>query len=742
MADVGAVSDWYATARARAVAAGRRRRAREASTEWPEFAPPVRLAAGPLGEVQAADREIARQTALRARAVARFAADRPADGDRAQGEPGAMSPERWAARPEVLRGVSEWATQELMIALSLSARAAEALLVRSLTLVERLPGTLAALEAGALHPGHLWTMLEKVAPIADDRVRAEVEAELLRWAAGRVVTPAQLNDKARREVAQRDARAAARTLQEALKRRGVHIRPDAVDGMATVSVYATMPEAQALYRALTACAEALDGDDDQRTRGQKMVDCLLDLVLRPGETDLPPVQVLLTVVASLATLAGGDGSGEIDGQVVPAEMIRHFLTALTGRPLGSDSAEPAPGQPSGSMSWQAQEQAELEWWLAETERRLLSGELVDPDPDGNGDLAPPPDVAGDPALPPDVAGDPATTHDALPGDTIEDAEIEDAPRADTGTDAGTDAAVAQERRGCTAASPTSRGPDRRRGDPPAPEPEDTPPDADNSSPAAATTAGAVPPGPAATSPGTGWWTLADEAVETAGLAVLRAEQELSRAGRLVRTAVTADADDEATWRAGPGGRLTAAEDALAALRSASDGQRAWLADLLGSTGGGGLAERPRIALTDALSGTLLALTDLPGLRRAGSCDRPCCRRSTGRCTHDLSDRPGLGAPGPSTGYRPSGELDRWVRARDRRCRFPGCRRRVPRGGELDHHRPYPDGPTSAGNLAGYCTTDHRGKHQAPGWRHDLGSEGTLTVTTPSGLVATTSPPPY
>ncbi|MGY1719760.1 hypothetical protein ACI8AG_12035 [Blastococcus sp. SYSU DS0552] len=44
-------------------------------------------------------------------------------------------------------------------------------------------------------------MLEKVAPIADDRVRAEVEAELLRWAAGRVVTPAQLNDKARREVA-------------------------------------------------------------------------------------------------------------------------------------------------------------------------------------------------------------------------------------------------------------------------------------------------------------------------------------------------------------------------------------------------------------------------------------------------------------------------------------------------------------------------------------------------------------
>ena len=101
-----------------------------------------------------------------------------------------MSPERWAARPEVLRDVSEWAAQELVVALSISAQAAETLLVRSLTLVHRLPGTLAALEAGALHPGHLWPMLEKVAPIENDAVRAEVEAELLRWSAGRVTTPA------------------------------------------------------------------------------------------------------------------------------------------------------------------------------------------------------------------------------------------------------------------------------------------------------------------------------------------------------------------------------------------------------------------------------------------------------------------------------------------------------------------------------------------------------------------------
>ena len=60
--------------------------------------PAVGWASGPLGMVQAADREIARQTAVRARAVAEFAASRPAAVDRQPGEPGCMSAERRAAR--------------------------------------------------------------------------------------------------------------------------------------------------------------------------------------------------------------------------------------------------------------------------------------------------------------------------------------------------------------------------------------------------------------------------------------------------------------------------------------------------------------------------------------------------------------------------------------------------------------------------------------------------------------------
>jgi hypothetical protein len=142
-----------------------------------------------------------------------------------------------------------------------------------------------------------------------------------------------------------------------------------------------------------------------------------------------------------------------------------------------------------------------------------------------------------------------------------------------------------------------------------------------------------------------------------------------------------------------------------------------------------------------VSGALLALTHLPELRRVGGCGRPACRRQPETCGHDLTDRPGLGAPGPSPGYRPDAALDRFTRARDRRCRFPGCRR-VPRGGELDHVRAWPDGPTTAANLAGFSTADHRGKHQAPGWSHTMATDGTLTITTPSGLTALTDPPPY
>ncbi|MGZ4505859.1 MAG: DUF222 domain-containing protein [Blastococcus sp.] len=619
--------------------------------------------------MQAADREIARQTALRARAVAEFAAARPASVDRQPGQPGCMSAERRAARPEVLAGVSEWAAQELVVALSISSAAAEALLTRSLTLVHRLPATLSALEAGALHCGHLWPMLEKVAQIADPKVRRQVEAGLLGWAAGRVTTPAQLGAKARRMVLASDARGAGQRLTAALRRRGVSLRPDDTDGLATVTALVTVPEAQALVDTLGRYADALDEEPGQptRTRGQKMVDCLLDLVLRPGETDLPPVQAQWTLVAPVSTLAGGDQPGEIGGQPVPAEMIRSLARAFGLLPDPAD--DPDTDSPdTDSPDPAAVREAEERWW-AEVEQRVLAEEW------GGAEAAPDDELIR------------YWTHQS-----------------------------------------TAAGPDEMEYRHRAPEPEVGIPNPED---------GAPDPEP---SPGS--WAAADAAVNELSGALWEVDVALGRARRAVERAEIADAADEADWQQSSAGRVSAADDVIAALAHVSADRRAALAGLLDATAGGRLVDRPRIAVTDALTGTLLALTDSRELRRRSACAASACHRDPARCTHDLDGLPGLGPPPDTPGYRPGAALDRYVRARDRRCRFPGCRNRVPRGGELDHDRPWPDGPTSAGNLTGYCTSHHRGKHQAPGWQYDLAPDGTLTVTTPTGLVATTTPAPY
>ena len=510
---------------------------------------------------------------------------------------------------------------------------------------------LAALEAGALHPGHLWPMLEKVAPIADDTVRAQVEAGLLAWAAGRVTTPAQLGAKARREVLRRDAGAAARALEQAVRERGVSWQPGRVEGMGSVTADLTLPEARALLAALRAYADALEDPPGAapRSRGQKMADSLLDLVLRPGEHDLPPVQVLLTLVAPVAALLGEDLPAEVDGQPVPAEVARQLLQAPTGadlRPAGQPGEAPDAGEemrwdgplPSAEeLARDAAEQQDFALWSEQLEDRILAGAFDDLDPLSGPDADPSPDPLPDPSP-------------ALNPSRAEEHEQAPAPAPTAGDTVSPSAPSRQ---------PQPAGP---------PEPPDDRPE------------------PAAPEAEQRWWAMADRAVEEAGQALLGAHRATSHAA--------------------------------------------------------GLVERPRIAVTDAVTGALLALTDLTGLRRVAHCGLAACRRRPHACTHDLTGRPGLGPPPPTEGYRPGAGLDRFLRARDRRCRFPGCRRPVPHGGELDHDTAYPDGPTDATNLLGYCTANHRGKHQAPGWRHELAPDGTLTVTTPTGLVAVTTPPPY
>jgi hypothetical protein len=135
------------------------------------------------------------------------------------------------------------------------------------------------------------------------------------------------------------------------------------------------------------------------------------------------------------------------------------------------------------------------------------------------------------------------------------------------------------------------------------------------------------------------------------------------------------------------------------------------------------AERPRIAIIEPLSGTLLALTDSTEIRSAAA---------TGR---------GVGPPDGTDAYQPTDPLHRFVRLRDRRCRFPGCRTRA-RCCHLDHQLPHPHGDTAHDNLACLCEDHHRHSHQAPGWQLHRNPDGGVVWTLPGGRTITTYPPPF
>ena len=295
----------------------------------PGVAGPDRLlAAGAraLARAEAASRRTARQAAVLASALTDVARCRPSElFDRQPGERGAMSAATRAARPAVLAGVSEWAVDEVALALRIPGRTAGSLLEESVVLVERLPGTLALLSRGEMSPAHARQVVAVVGPVRDDALRAHIEAHVLRLLGSK--TPPQLGDCARRVVLREDAEAAGRRLVAAVRERGVRMH-DRRDGGATLVIDLPLPTCAAVHRALDAYAESSRVPGDERTRLQRMADALVDLVLRPGEHGRPPVTVALTLVATLETMLGGGEPGLVEGAVVPAEMVRELAFAL------------------------------------------------------------------------------------------------------------------------------------------------------------------------------------------------------------------------------------------------------------------------------------------------------------------------------------------------------------------------------------------------------------------------------
>ena len=306
------------------------------------------------GGVRAIDRarrlsqEIARLSAELTCALAGFARCRPSGAfDRQPGERGAMSAATRAARPAALTEVSEWAVDEVAVALRIPGRAAEAQLSEAVTLAELLPRTLELLHEGRLSPAHARQMVTVVGPVADGALRGEIEAHVLGLLGEK--TPPQLGDCARRIVLRKDADAAARQLVSAVRERAVRL-VDRRDGTATLQVDLPAPTAAAIYRTLEAHAEQARIDGDQRTKLQRMADVVADLLLRPGDDGQPAVTIALTLVATLETMLGGAEPGQVDGMVVPAEMVRElgYTFGLMPRPAPEldDLREHGTGQPA------------------------------------------------------------------------------------------------------------------------------------------------------------------------------------------------------------------------------------------------------------------------------------------------------------------------------------------------------------------------------------------------------------
>ncbi len=148
------------------------------------------------------------------------------------------------------------------------------------------------------------------------------------------------------------------------------------------------------------------------------------------------------------------------------------------------------------------------------------------------------------------------------------------------------------------------------------------------------------------------------------------------------------------------------------------------------------------ALTDERGQLLATVTagELGRLAAKGCSQHPDAEHPDADRSRPACDCAVLGMPADTDEYEPRAAQRRFVTTRDRRCRFPNCGQRVGMA-DLDHVVAHADdGRTSCTNLCCACRSHHRLKTFARGWRFRMDPDGTLHVTSPSGITRTTRPP--
>ncbi len=285
---------------------------------------------GCLSLMAAVRRRIAGLEAVMLRAQARLAALRPTP-------PGEGNP----AGPG-------WAAEEIAAELTLSPAAAAASVELAVTVVDRLPATLAALETGAIDLGRVRAVAETTAALSADKAAAVERKVLARGGRG---SPSLFRQALRRAVLSADPDGARRRHAHARKGREVQLRP-AEDGMAELWALLPALDAQAAYQRLDALARAVadpdeppgmtiphTGPDERPSMDARRADALVDLLL--GRDRGAEVSVEVGILVSAATLAAvSDTPGELAGYgPIPAETVRELAREATWRRIFTDPAQ-------------------------------------------------------------------------------------------------------------------------------------------------------------------------------------------------------------------------------------------------------------------------------------------------------------------------------------------------------------------------------------------------------------------
>ncbi|QDG65582.1 DUF222 domain-containing protein [Pseudarthrobacter sp. NIBRBAC000502772] len=250
-----------------------------------------------------------------------------------------------AASPEDNTGQEMAVVAEVACVLTVSERAAGALLAEARFLTTALPLTLSALQAGTISWQHARIMVDETVNLDPAGAQA-LEAHFLdphavnpaRGFAGELI-PGRFRHKARtwRE-RHHPVSIEKRHIKSAADRR-LEYAPDR-DGMAWLSAYLPADQAAAIWDRATTAARALQGPDEDRNLSQLRADTLATCLLtnnitgggtgdegreKTGGIPSPRAQVLITVPV-MALLGVTDEPAMLDGYgPIPPSMARHLI---------------------------------------------------------------------------------------------------------------------------------------------------------------------------------------------------------------------------------------------------------------------------------------------------------------------------------------------------------------------------------------------------------------------------------